>query len=64
MKSLEIPRPVPGTDVPGVGKIFVEFDNATDAQNACNALSGRKFANRVVVTSYYDPDLYHRREFD
>ncbi|XP_039252899.1 splicing factor U2AF 50 kDa subunit-like isoform X2 [Styela clava] len=64
VKSLEIPRPVPGTDVPGVGKIFVEFMDTSDSQNACNALSGRKFANRVVVTSYYDPDRYHRREFD
>lgn len=64
VNSLEIPRPVPGTDVPGVGKIFVEFCNSTDSQNACKALSGRKFANRVVVTSYYDPDRYHRREFD
>lgn len=26
-------------------------------------LTGRKFANRVVVTKYYDLDLYHRREF-
>jgi len=63
VKSLEIPRPIPGVDVPGVGKIFVEFTSLGECQKAQQSLSGRKFANRVVVTSYYDPDRYHRREF-
>ncbi|CAF3731926.1 unnamed protein product [Rotaria sp. Silwood1] len=63
VKSLEIPRPIQGVDVPGVGKIFVEFTSISECQKAQQALTGRKFANRVVVTSYYDPDRYHRREF-
>jgi len=63
VKSLEIPRPIQGIDVPGVGKIFVEFTSISECQKAQQALTGRKFANRVVVTSYYDPDRYHRREF-
>jgi len=63
VKSLEIPRPIMGVDVPGVGKIFVEFTSISECQKAQQALTGRKFANRVVVTSYYDPDKYHRREF-
>ncbi|CAF0874427.1 unnamed protein product [Adineta steineri] len=63
VKSLEIPRPIQGVDVPGVGKIFVEFTSLSECQKAQQALTGRKFANRVVVTSYYDPDRYHRREF-
>ena len=25
VKSIEIPRPVPGVEVPGCGKVFVEF---------------------------------------
>ncbi|KAG2460969.1 U2AF2 factor, partial [Polypterus senegalus] len=45
------------------GSIFVEFASASDCQKAMQALTGRKFANRVVVTKYYDPDLYHRHEF-
>ncbi|CAE1332348.1 U2AF2 [Acanthosepion pharaonis] len=61
--SLEIPRPIKGVDVPGCGKIFVEFNSVIDCQKAQQALTGRKFSNRVVVTSYYDPDKYHRREF-
>lgn len=63
VRSLEIPRPYQGVDVPGVGKIFVEFMNAGEAKKAQEALSGRKFANRVVMTQYYDPEKYHRREF-
>lgn len=63
VKSIEIPRPIKGVDVPGVGKIFVEFYTNGDCQKAQQALTGRKFANRVVVTSYYDPDKYHRRQF-
>ncbi|XP_034088711.1 splicing factor U2AF 65 kDa subunit-like, partial [Gymnodraco acuticeps] len=61
--SIEIPRPVDGVEVPGCGKIFVEYVSAADGQKAMQALTGRKFANRVVVTKYYDPDQYHRHEF-
>uniref|UniRef100_A0A1I8IIN5 Splicing factor U2AF subunit n=1 Tax=Macrostomum lignano TaxID=282301 RepID=A0A1I8IIN5_9PLAT len=63
VRSLEIPRGVKGVEVAGVGKIFVEFASVEDCQKALEALTGRKFNNRVVVTSYYDPDKYHRREF-
>ncbi|XP_030839820.1 splicing factor U2AF 50 kDa subunit isoform X2 [Strongylocentrotus purpuratus] len=63
VRSLEIPRPIPGLDVPGCGKIYVEFMTVMDAQAAQRALAGRKFANRTVVTSFYDVDKYHRREF-
>ena len=44
-------------------QIFVEFNSVIDCQKAQQALAGRKFSNRVVVTSYFDPDAYHRREF-
>ena len=63
VRSIEIPRPVPGVEVPGLGKVFIEFGSSMECQRAQHALTGRKFANRVVVTSYYDPDKYHRREF-
>ncbi|XP_063041957.1 U2 small nuclear RNA auxiliary factor 2b isoform X2 [Engraulis encrasicolus] len=63
VKSIEIPRPVDGLDIPGTGKIFVEFTTLFDSQKAMQGLTGRKFANRVVVTKYIDPDAYHRRDF-
>lgn len=63
VKSMDIPRPIKGVEIPGVGKIFVEFATIADCQRAQQNLSGRKFANRVVVTSYVDPEKYHHREF-
>ncbi|KAL4694020.1 hypothetical protein H8959_013285 [Pygathrix nigripes] len=63
VKSIEIPRPVDGVEVPGWGKIFVEFTSVFDCQKAMQGLTGHKFANRVVVTKYCDPDSYHRRDF-
>jgi len=83
VRSVEIPRPIEGVDVPGCGKVcftltyifphvvsfffllqvFVEFNSVIDCQKAQQTLTGRKFNNRVVVTSYFDPDKYHRREF-
>lgn len=63
VRSVEIPRPVPGVEVPGLGKVFIEFGSSLECQKAQHALTGRKFSNRVVVTSYFDPDKYHRREF-
>jgi len=63
VKSIEIPRPVDGLEVPGTGKIFVEFTTLFDSQKAMQGLTGRKFANRVVVTKFIDPDAYHRRDF-
>ncbi|KAL5244381.1 hypothetical protein ACI65C_011791 [Semiaphis heraclei] len=63
VRSLEIPRPIEGIDVPGCGKVFIEFNAIPDCQKAQKALAGRKFNNRVVVTSFMEPDKYHRREF-
>ncbi|XP_015364853.1 PREDICTED: splicing factor U2AF 50 kDa subunit-like [Diuraphis noxia] len=63
VRSLEIPRPIEGIDVPGCGKVFIEFNAIPECQKAQHALAGRKFNNRVVVTSFMEPDKYHRREF-
>lgn len=66
VRSIEIPRPSREGDsepVPGLGKVFVEFDSATEAQRAQLNLAGRRFANRVVVTSYFDRDRYRNKEF-
>jgi len=46
-----------------VFQIYVEFNSIDESQKAQQSLAGRKFANRVVVTSFFDVDKYHRREF-
>lgn len=53
----------PGSHPPLPLQIFVEFTSVFDCQKAMQGLTGRKFANRVVVTKYCDPDSYHRRDF-
>ena len=44
-------------------QIFIEFATSSDSKAASEALAGRKFDSRVVVTAYYDPDRYYRNEF-
>ena len=44
-------------------QIFVEFEATDQCQRAQTALAGRKFANRVVVTSFFDPLKYQRKDF-
>ena len=39
--------------MPGVGKIFVKFEEPESAQAALKALAGRKFADRTVVVTYF-----------
>ncbi|KAG0330001.1 U2 small nuclear RNA auxiliary factor 2 [Podila humilis] len=61
--DVKIPRPVPGMAVPGVGKIFVLYSNSDEATTALRALSGRKFADRTVLTSFYDVAKFQAGEF-
>lgn len=65
--GLKVPRPSGGSrQSAGVGKIFVKFDTTESAKKALNALAGRKFADRTVVTTYFPevrlvPKTRHRR---
>lgn len=52
--ALKIPRPRGGSiQQPGVGKIFVKFEDREGAQKALKALAGRKFADRTVVVTFF-----------
>merc|ERR1740117_2371954 len=55
VKSVFIPRP--GTDKVNaaneVGKIFVEYGTVEMAQACMAAVSGRKFAGRVIMTDFF-----------
>ncbi|KAF9151020.1 U2 small nuclear RNA auxiliary factor 2, partial [Mortierella sp. AD010] len=61
--DVKIPRPVAGAVVAGTGKIFVKYSNVDEATTALRALSGRKFADRTVLTSFYDIDKYEAGEY-
>ncbi|KAH8298520.1 hypothetical protein KR044_009481 [Drosophila immigrans] len=63
VKGLKIPRPSSHSDQGGCGKVFVRFETVEDCKKALNALSGRKFSGRIVMTSFYNPDKYKRRDF-
>ncbi|CAH8874569.1 unnamed protein product [Trichobilharzia szidati] len=63
VRSLEISRPIPGVEVHGIGKIYVEFTSLINCQKATTALTGGKFNQCLVVTSFFNPDNCHRREF-
>jgi splicing factor U2AF subunit len=44
-------------------QIFVEFTSKDDTRKANSALAGRKFANRVVVTSFFPLSKYRDKNF-
>ncbi|KAL8763567.1 MAG: hypothetical protein Q9184_000694 [Pyrenodesmia sp. 2 TL-2023] len=57
--EMKIPRPSGGSrQSNGVGKIFVKYDNADSARKAIQALAGRKFADRTVVTTYFSEENF------
>jgi splicing factor U2AF 65 kDa subunit len=52
--DLQIPKPLGRSgDGPGVGKVFVQFEDVEGCSAAIKSLAGRKFAERTVVASYY-----------
>ncbi len=53
--AMKIPRPTGGSrQSAGVGKIFLKYDSPESAKKALQALAGRKFADRTVVTTFFD----------
>lgn len=48
VRSIEIPRPIEGVEVPGCGKVFVEFNSIADCQKAQQTLTGRKIGRAHV----------------
>jgi len=67
VKSIEIPRPMPGGSgvaVPGLGRIFVEFADTVGANKARKSLAGRTFGGKKVEATYFPEDLYERKVFD
>ena len=52
--EMKIPRPSGGSrQSNGVGKIFIKYESTDGARKALQALAGRKFQDRTVVTTYF-----------
>jgi len=77
VRSVAIPRPSSssssssetepaqeGTQDQGVGKVFVEFEQVDDALRAHTGLSGRKFAGRSVISTFYNEIDYAQGVFN
>ena len=57
---MKVPRPSGGSrQSAGVGKIFLKYEDAASAKKALEALGGRKFADRTVVSTYFDEVSRH-----
>jgi hypothetical protein len=53
-----IPRVKEGYSKASEGLIYVAFKDVLGAVAADKALQGRKFANRIVISEYYDEALF------
>ncbi|KAI0113976.1 hypothetical protein GGR51DRAFT_473269 [Nemania sp. FL0031] len=57
--AMKVPRPIGGSrQSAGVGKIYVKFDTTESAKKALQALAGRKFADRTVVSTYFPEENF------
>ncbi|KAJ2959135.1 hypothetical protein NQZ79_g5353 [Umbelopsis isabellina] len=61
--EMKIPRPQEGKTVPGLGMIFIRYENNEDALTALKALAGRKFADRTVLATFYEESKFEADDF-
>eukprot|EP00850_Spirogloea_muscicola_P020774 SM000226S07415 [mRNA] locus=s226:105576:111005:+ [translate_table: standard] len=62
--NVNIPRPGPnGEQLPGVGKVYVEYVDTAGAQKAKLSLNGRKFGGNSVIALYYPEEQFARGEY-
>ncbi|KAJ8554649.1 hypothetical protein ON010_g9835 [Phytophthora cinnamomi] len=61
--GLEIPRPKDDEEVPGLGCIYVRFEEEDNAVAALKALNGRKFGGNIVKVTYFPLDKFDKHEF-
>lgn len=62
--DIEIPMPdEKGQCVPGVGKVFIKYQNVLNAKIARYRINGKNYNGRTVVASYYPEVKFHRRDY-
>ncbi|KAH7545975.1 hypothetical protein FEM48_Zijuj01G0151100 [Ziziphus jujuba var. spinosa] len=59
-----IPRPSQnGEQIPGVGKVFLEYSDTVGCANARNVLNRRKFGGNIVNAVFYPEDRYYSQDY-
>jgi len=53
-----------GAYVPGLGKVYVEYESIFSAKKAQTSLSGRRYDGRMVITSFFPEDKWARGELE
>jgi len=51
-------------DVPGIGNVYVKFDNVDSAKNARKNLISRRFDGRLLTIKYYEEDKFNKKIFE
>eukprot|EP00879_Flechtneria_rotunda_P013232 GHRR01013817.1.p1 GENE.GHRR01013817.1~~GHRR01013817.1.p1 ORF type:complete len:453 (+),score=205.82 GHRR01013817.1:1432-2790(+) len=67
LKQVVIPKPTaedPATDPPGVGLVFLEYEDTKSAEKARLALSGRMFGEKPVVASIFDQAKFDAQQYE
>jgi splicing factor U2AF subunit len=52
--NVTIPRPSNDQEIPGVGKVFVRYEQSEHAAVAIKMLAGRRFSDRTIIAGFYD----------
>lgn len=64
VRDLKVPQPASGSKTnPGVGKVYVRFEDVHDCERALTELAGRKFADRTILTTFYPEENYEVEAF-
>ena len=64
VRDLKVPQPSSGSKVnPGVGKVYVRFEDVLDCERALVELAGRKFSDRTILTTFYPEENYEVEAF-
>ncbi|KAL7142718.1 hypothetical protein ABFS83_08G142600 [Erythranthe nasuta] len=62
--DIVIPRPIPDVaHTGGIGKVFLEYSDASGCTKAKSSLSGRKFGGNTVMALYYPEDKYYAGDY-
>ncbi|KAF9678346.1 hypothetical protein SADUNF_Sadunf07G0025400 [Salix dunnii] len=63
--NVVIPRPRPdGENVPGVGKVFLEYVDTEGSSKARAGMNGRKFGGNHVVAVFFPENKFSQGEYD